>query len=366
MSILHVSGSMPTQVQYLSSSNSLAGGSVSAQVLFLTTKISKLSLTCPSNIPSEMKTIRMGGGPRTYPGGVTKWQWKRMQAKKAKQLLQARLARERQIYEMRKRAELKAAVSELERPWERIEKPPALFSTSADEQLKVLADRFQKPGGFDLWSERDGPELFRPDNGLPSTRFFPKGVVHSIKPYGRVGKSSDGHDESGSLRSEEDAGTSGTHGKANYQGKRNYGNSKRGFKSEYEKGSNGVDYGSSSEDVTQEYQHTKLSKARFVNKGYTKPLNDSKMRLNSTSEDVTQEYQNAKVSKERFAKKGYSRKPVNDSKVRIQSSRRNGRLDTGSGDFGRRYVHGNREDSNSGVYDMSKQYDGSYELELDI
>lgn len=109
-----------------------------------------------------------------------------MQAKKAKQLLKARLARERQIYEMRKRAELKAAVSELERPWEVVEKPPTLFSVNADEQLKVLADRFQKPGGFDMWSDRDGPELFKSHDGLPSSRFFPKGVVHSLKPYGKI------------------------------------------------------------------------------------------------------------------------------------------------------------------------------------
>ncbi|KAK6120317.1 hypothetical protein DH2020_046008 [Rehmannia glutinosa] len=148
----------------------------------------------------------MGGGPRTYPGGVSKWQWKRMQAKKAKQLLKARLARERQIYEMRKRAELKAAVSELERPWETVEKPPNLFSVSADEQLKVLADRFQKPGGLDLWSERDGPELFRPDNGLPSARFFPKGVVHSVKPYGKMEKLATASEEFESFRSEEDSG----------------------------------------------------------------------------------------------------------------------------------------------------------------
>lgn len=106
-----------------------------------------------------------------------------MQAKKAKQLLKARLCRERQIYEMRKRAELKAAVSELERPWEVVEKAPALFSVSADEQLKVLADRFQRPDGFDLWSDKDGPQLFDKADGVPSARFFPKGVVHSIKPY---------------------------------------------------------------------------------------------------------------------------------------------------------------------------------------
>lgn len=328
MSILNVSSSISARLQSLSSSNSVACGSMSAQVLFLNTKISKLSLSSPSNIPSEMMTIRMGGGPRTYPGGVTKWQWKRMQAKKAKQLLKARLARERQIYEMRKRAELKAAVSELERPWERIEKPPTLFSTSADEQLKVLADRFQKPGGFDLWSERDGPELFRPDNGFPSTRFFPKGVVHSVKPYGRSGKTSDGFDEFGSLSSEEDTGTSEADGGASSQRKGNY-NSTWRLKSEYKKGSNGVDFGSSSDNVTREYQNTK-------------------------------------VSKERFGNKGYSRKPLNDSKVRFQSIRRSGRLDTGSGDSGRRYVLGKREDSNSGVYDMNKQNDRCYGFELDI
>lgn len=136
---------------------------------------------------AEVSVIRMGGGPRTYPGGVSKWQWKRMQMKKAKQLLKARLCRERQIYEMRKRAELKAAISELERPWEAVERAaasPNLFSVAADEQLKVLADRFQKPGGFDMWSRSDGPQILRPFDGLPSARFFPKGVVHSLKPYG--------------------------------------------------------------------------------------------------------------------------------------------------------------------------------------
>ncbi|KAK4707318.1 hypothetical protein R3W88_033165 [Solanum pinnatisectum] len=79
----------------------------------------------------------MSGGPRTYPGGVSKWQWKRMQAKKSKQLLKDRLARE-------------FAVSSLERPWEVIEKAPTLFSVTADEHLRVLEDRFQKPGEFDM------------------------------------------------------------------------------------------------------------------------------------------------------------------------------------------------------------------------
>ncbi|KAK9154378.1 hypothetical protein Sjap_001858 [Stephania japonica] len=143
----------------------------SHQAVAVQLRLSQVSMRTPTTV------IRMGGGPRTYPGGVSKWQWKRMQAKKAKQLLKARLCRERQIYEMRKRAELKAAVSELEKPWEVVERAPKLFSVSADDQLKALADRFQKPGGLDMWSDRDGPQLF------PSARFFPKGAVHSIKPY---------------------------------------------------------------------------------------------------------------------------------------------------------------------------------------
>ncbi|KAJ8551003.1 hypothetical protein K7X08_000373 [Anisodus acutangulus] len=194
MSLLHSLFLVSAPHQSISSSKTISG----ASQLFLATKFSSLNLTSTTTItdvPYRKPIIRMGGGPRTYPGGVSKWQWKRMQAKKSKQLLKARLARERQIYEMRKRAELKAAVSELERPWEVVEKAPALFSGSADEHLRVLADRFQKPGGFDMWSDKDGPELFKSEDGLPSARFFPKGVVHSIRPYGKVENAIDGSDE---------------------------------------------------------------------------------------------------------------------------------------------------------------------------
>ncbi|TVU29645.1 hypothetical protein EJB05_21221, partial [Eragrostis curvula] len=135
--------------------------------------------------------IRMGGGPRTFPGGVSKWQWKRMQAKKARQLLKARLARERQLFEMRKRAELRDAVAPLERPWDSdssagaaADAAPNLLSVAADDQLKALADRFHRPGGVDLWNDRDGPRVFEsPATGASSARFFPKNAVHSLQPY---------------------------------------------------------------------------------------------------------------------------------------------------------------------------------------
>ncbi|KAB5524702.1 hypothetical protein DKX38_022451 [Salix brachista] len=36
-----------------------------------------------------------------------------------------------------------------------------------------------KQGGFDLWSERDGPQLFETPDGVPSARFSPKGAVQT-------------------------------------------------------------------------------------------------------------------------------------------------------------------------------------------
>ncbi|XP_078172538.1 copper ion transmembrane transporter [Carex rostrata] len=159
-----------------------------------------LSTSTSNRRPRDM-VVRMGGGPRTFPGGVSKWEWKRMQQKKAKQLLKARLLRERQVYEMRKRAELKSALSQLERPWEAVQKAPKLFSVGADEQVKTLADRFQKPGGFDMWNEKDGPRIFkRPNEELPSVRFFPKGAVHSIKPYTKEGEEVSAQEQGEALR----------------------------------------------------------------------------------------------------------------------------------------------------------------------
>jgi hypothetical protein len=111
-----------------------------------------------------------------------------MQAKKAQQLLKARLARERQLYEMRKRAELRDAVAHLERPWDpdssAADAAPNLLSVAADDQLKALSDRFHRPGGVDLWNDRDGPRVFdSPATGAASARFFPKNAAHSVQPY---------------------------------------------------------------------------------------------------------------------------------------------------------------------------------------
>uniref|UniRef100_A0A5B7BBR9 DEAD-box ATP-dependent RNA helicase 33 n=1 Tax=Davidia involucrata TaxID=16924 RepID=A0A5B7BBR9_DAVIN len=321
MSILQMSLSIPTPPsRNLSSSRVLSG----SNHLFLVSKLSRLSI----NSPKTTTTIRMGGGPRTYPGGVSKWQWKRMQAKKAKQLLKARLTRERQIYEMRKRAELRAAVSELERPWEIVERAPTLFSVSADEQLKVLADRFQQPGGFDLWSEKDGPQLFDTVDGVPSARFFPKGVVHSIKPYGKIQSNLDGINElslPGSV-SEPEIGTQ-----------------RDGYKI-----SRGLSGGSCSE-------------------GEVEPRNSMESRRGRSGKGSN----------------GKFRKKRNIRRFGLQNSSNSNGLDSGDVGFDRdqrvetplvhtgdsQFSKGGHswklKDTNSGVHDMSLQQDGSYGIQVE-
>ncbi|KAL3327378.1 hypothetical protein AABB24_035182, partial [Solanum stoloniferum] len=319
--------------------------------LFLSTKFSSLNLTTTTsiiNVPYRKLIIRMGGGPRTYPGGVSKWQWKRMQAKKSKQLLKARLARERQIYEMRKRAELKAAVSELERPWEVVEKAPTLFSVSADEHLRVLADRFQKPGGFDMWSDKDGPELFKPEDGLPSARFFPKGVVHSIKPYGNVENADRGSDESSNLDSDSQSG------------------SDRLVRAQIQ-----------AELAKKEVQSDKKVRMKS-NRNEQK--NSTKLRRGSNSEGNESLVSN-KVSKDgnnRTSMQNKFRKSTNQRKLSVHAEKFNsaeagmsrvknkGHIPVDSdGEHGRFNLVDMFDDSDSPVFELSLQNDGSYELQPD-
>lgn len=241
-----------------------------------------------------------------------------MQAKKAKQLLKARLARERQIYEMRKRAELKAAVSELERPWEAVEKPPNLFSVSADEQLKVLADRFQKPGGLDLWTDNDGPELFRPDNGLPSSRFFPKGVVHSARPYRKTEKldaASEEFEGSG-LEEYSNSGTVGENVGESGLERKGYLRNSRSSRGGVSRGGNGV---------------AKEGENRNLNGKFRKNISDAEGMSSRIYDKVDRP----------------SCRPVSSSReFRRSSSVKKG------------------ENVNSDVFDMNLQNDGSYGLEL--
>ncbi|KAF3448911.1 hypothetical protein FNV43_RR09628 [Rhamnella rubrinervis] len=276
----------------------------------------------------------MGGGPRTYPGGVSKWQWKRMQAKKAKQLLKARLCRERQLYEMRKRAELKAAVSELERPWEVVEKAPNLFSVNSDEQLKVLADRFQKPGGFDMWSERDGPQLFQTQDELPSARFFPKGIVHSVKPYRRISGSGELEDGENSLGSEaENSGIMGEEQQNGFSSRSSGRKSRGGFGSFSDGESEDSELLTSGSDLDTESSSLKISGGNGkVGKKYNGKLRNKRNRGRFGSVDLNGSGQVGSDGKQRRQSSRYSR---GNSSMKLNNSQ-------------------------SEVYDMSLQQDGSY------
>ncbi|KAB5552103.1 hypothetical protein DKX38_009414 [Salix brachista] len=272
--------------------------------------------------------IRMGGGPRTFPGGVSKWQWKRMQKNKAKQLLKARLCRERQIYEMRKRAELKAAVSELERPWEVVDKAPKLFSVGADEQVKVLADRFQKPGGFDLWSERDGPQLFETPDGVPSARFFPKGVVQIVKSYGKV--SGSGFGELGTRMLDSDFGS---YTESEYQNDGMSVNEKLSNLSETEDGS-------VSESGYRKNSDGKLGMDKMNAKRITGKY---RKKANRRFENISNEFDSGQVGFEKEKRVGGTTN---------RSAGRDNRTSRSNNDS---RIYRKRRDSKSDVYDMNLQ-----------
>ncbi|KAM1748904.1 hypothetical protein ACFX12_009836 [Malus domestica] len=321
------------KMQPLSFSNALT----SPTPLFLHTELSHLSLPSLTLTPKPM-IIRMGGGPRTFPGGVSKWQWKRMQAKKAKQLLKARLCRERQIYEMRKRAELKAAVSELERPWEVVEKAPNLFSVSADEQVKVLADRFQKPGGFDLWTERDGPQLFNTMEDLPSARFLPKGVVHSVRPYKRIS----GLEELEGLELED----------GGFGGAEDLGD---GFKSKGKSGSASLDLEDSDGGLNVKHSLESLTVHGQAAKKYSGRVGKRENRRKSESSGG---FENAEAG---FDRKQRGQSPTMPGVEAGSDRKQRGQSLTMRGGKTRR---SRRNGSGSEVFDMSLLQDGSYELKV--
>ncbi|KAF2539760.1 hypothetical protein F2Q68_00019577 [Brassica cretica] len=60
------------------------------------------------SIWSLILSRNMGGGPRTFPGGLNKWQWKRMHEKKAREKENKLLDQEKQLYEARIRSEIRA------------------------------------------------------------------------------------------------------------------------------------------------------------------------------------------------------------------------------------------------------------------
>ncbi|CAB4279870.1 unnamed protein product [Prunus armeniaca] len=107
-------------------------------------------------------TRPMGGGPRTFPGGVTKWKWKRMHEKRAKEKEKRLLEQEKQLYEARLRSQIRAKVAGKPDPFSNQSSETGHNPMNPNEHLKALADRFMKEGAEDLWNEKDGPIDDRP------------------------------------------------------------------------------------------------------------------------------------------------------------------------------------------------------------
>lgn len=100
----------------------------------------------------------MGGGPRTFPGGLNKWQWKRLHEKQARQKEKRLLDQEKQLYQARVRSEIRSKIANPDSlKHEQDTSSPNYKPLSPKEHIKVLADRFMKEGAEDLWNEADGP-----------------------------------------------------------------------------------------------------------------------------------------------------------------------------------------------------------------
>lgn len=103
----------------------------------------------------------MGGGPRTFPGGLNKWQWKRLHEKKAREKEKRLLDQEKQVYQARIRSEIRVKLASAENPSispQQVDRSqPSYGPLSAKDHIRALADRFMKEGAEDLWNEADGP-----------------------------------------------------------------------------------------------------------------------------------------------------------------------------------------------------------------
>lgn len=99
----------------------------------------------------------MGGGPRTFPGGVSKWKWKRMHEKRAREKEKRLLDQEKQLYQARIRSQIRAKLSGQPDPFSERESSEGPGPMSPNDHIKALADRFMKEGAEDLWNEHDGP-----------------------------------------------------------------------------------------------------------------------------------------------------------------------------------------------------------------
>lgn len=135
-------------------------------------------------------TRNMGGGPRTFPGGVNKWKWKRMHEKRARDKERRLLEQEKQLYEARIRSHIRSKLAPPQPPPPPPHPSPSSSSSAAapthgpmtpHDHIKALANRFMKEGAEDLWNNDDGPVTPPPP---PHTRLG--GTSSSTRP-GSIG-----------------------------------------------------------------------------------------------------------------------------------------------------------------------------------
>ncbi|KAJ9147894.1 hypothetical protein P3X46_030008 [Hevea brasiliensis] len=116
------------------------------------------SRTISDHLRTRLFARLMGGGPRTFPGGLNKWQWKRLHEKRAREKEKRLLEQEKQLYQARVRSQLRARLAGKSEQ----DSGPDTNTTSYSpmtpkDHIKALADRFMKEGAEDLWNENDGP-----------------------------------------------------------------------------------------------------------------------------------------------------------------------------------------------------------------
>ncbi|KAJ0966712.1 hypothetical protein J5N97_023629 [Dioscorea zingiberensis] len=109
-----------------------------------------LKLLCNLSHPRAM-----GGGPRTSPGGLNKWQYKRMHEKMAREKERRLLQQEKHLYFARLRSEIRAKVTGKETPPS--DDASGTGPISSKDHIKALADRFMKAGAEDPWNKDDDP-----------------------------------------------------------------------------------------------------------------------------------------------------------------------------------------------------------------
>ncbi|URD94307.1 DEAD-box ATP-dependent RNA helicase [Musa troglodytarum] len=107
---------------------------------------------------SHLTLVRfMGGGPRTFPGGLNKWQYKRMHEKMAREKERRLLQQEKQLYQARLRTEIRAKSAGRSSGDSADPASDSGGAMTSKEHIKALADRFMKAGAEDLWNDDDGP-----------------------------------------------------------------------------------------------------------------------------------------------------------------------------------------------------------------